>query len=245
MTMLYVIAAIWRLRLKETMNIGEPIRFRYFISSYPKAIRESINVWKEVPRSMFWLFIVQTLVMFSLALTQVINQIYAIRVLGITLDQWWLVYIPLLLTITIASLPIGKAVDRFGRKIPLATGITMFAIATTTFALGNFSTVMISMVLFAIARLLTMSAIMALSTDLVNPANRGKVVGFRNFVGYIAMGFGMLLGSALFVEGFNMGIPQLPFYLALGLIIPELLILLRLVHEPGQRAGMIVAQEAS
>ena len=86
-----------------------------------------------------------------------------------------------------------------------------------------------------------MSAAMALATDLVDPVNRGKVVGFRNFVGYIVMGFGMLLGNFLYIEGYALGIPQLPFYTAFGLVIPQLLIILLLVHEPRERVGMIAA----
>ena len=86
-TVLFLVAAVWRLRLKETIMNTEPIRFRYFISSYPKATKESFNVWKVVPRSMLWLLIVQILVMFSTALTNVINSIYAVNVLGIPEEQ--------------------------------------------------------------------------------------------------------------------------------------------------------------
>ncbi len=239
MTTLFLIAAVWRLRLKETITSGDPIRFRYFVSSYPKAIRESLNVWKKVPRSMFWLFITQIFVMFGMALTQVINQLYALQVLGITLDQWWLVFVPLLLTMVFASIPIGKIVDKFGRKIPLVFGVLVFGAATMIFTIGDLLTVMFSMVLFGVAQLLVMSAAMALSTDLVHPSNRGKVVGFRNFVGYIVMGCGMLLGDILFTTGTRIGIPQLPFYTTLGLVIPELLIVLLLVHEPEERVGAL------
>jgi hypothetical protein len=64
------------------------------------------------------------------------------------------------------------------------------------------------------------------------------VVGFRNFVGYIVMGVGMLLGNFLYLTGLTLGVPQLPFYTAFGLAIPQLLIILLLVHEPRERAGM-------
>jgi MFS family permease len=80
---------------------------------------------------------------------------------------------------------------------------------------------------------LAMSAMVALRTDFVHPKNRGKINGFINFIGYIVMGFGMLLGNYLYVNF----IPQLPFYLTLGLIVPELLIILFLVHEPKRRMG--------
>jgi MFS family permease len=233
MTALYLTAAVWRLRLKETMTDGEPIRFSYFISSYPKAIKESFRVWKTVPRSMFWLFVVQTLVMFGMSTTNVINALYARDVLLIPEEQWWFVFIPLLLTIVVASIPIGKMVDKIGRKIPLVLGLLIFGVATWVFANGNFLTIMISMCLFAVGQLMVMSSVMALATDLVPPVNRGKVVGFRNFVGYIVMGFGMLLGNYLYVSF----IPQWPFYLTLGFTVAALPIVLFLVHEPEERVG--------
>jgi len=233
MTALFLTAAVWRLRLKETLTNGEPIRFSYFISSYSKATKESFRVWKVVPRSMLWLFAVQILVMFGRSLTDVINALYARDVLLIAEEQWWLVFIPLLLTMVVVSIPIGKMVDKIGRKIPLVLGLFILGVATLIFVAGDFLTVMISMCLFAIGQLLVMSTVMALATDLVPPANRGKVIGFRNFFGYIVMGFGMLLGNYLYVS-FT---PQLPFYVTLGVIVTAFLIVLFLVHEPKKRVG--------
>jgi MFS family permease len=233
MTILFLTAAVLRLRLKEVMTKGEPIRFSYFISSYPKAIRESFSVWKVVPRSMWWLFVVQTFVMFGIALTQVINAIYARDVLLIPEEQWWLVYIPLLLTLVVASIPIGKMVDKFGRKTPMIIGLLVLGASTLLFVTANLPIAMISMCLLAIGQLLGMSTVMALATDLVPPANRGKVNGFINFISSIMMGFGMLLGNYLYVNSF----PQLPFYLTAALIVPPVLVVLFLVHEPEKRVG--------
>ena len=232
-TLLFLTAAVLRLRLKEVMTKGEPIRFRYFISSYPRAIRESFGVWKVVPRSMWWLFVVQTLVMFGIALTQVINAIYARDVLLIPEEQWWLVYIPLLLTLVVASIPIGKIVDKFGRKTPMGVGLLVLGASTLLFVTANLPTAMISMCLLAIGQLLGMSTMMALATDLVTPVNRGRVNGFANFIGSIMMGFGMLLGNYLYANFF----PQLPFYLTATLVVPEVLVVLFLVHEPEKRVG--------
>ncbi len=232
MTTCFIAAAIWRLRLKEVMTNREPIRFRYFISSYPKAMRESFGVWKVVPRSMLWLLVAQILTMFGISLFSVINALYAKDVLGIPEEQWWLVYIPLLLTMIVASIPIGKAVDKIGRKIPLILGLFTFGIGAAIFVIGNLYLIMIAMILFGLGNLLSMAAMMALSTDLVNSENRGKVNGFTNFSGYIMMGIGMLLGNYLYVS-FS---PQLPFYMAIALTLPALIIVLLLVHEPTKRA---------
>jgi len=226
-TILYAIAAVWRLKLKETLKSGEPMRFRYVFSSYSTAVKECVNVWRHVPRSALWLFVVQTLIMFGYSLTNVMNAIYATETLGIPKEQWWLTFIPLLLTMVAASIPIGKMVDTVGRKVPLILGLSIFGTATLIFVHGTFLTLMLSMSLFALGQLLVMSSAMALSTDLVNPENRGKVVAFRNFVGYIFNGIGMLLGNYLYVAFF----PQLPFYVALGLMGPAILIALFLIHD--------------
>jgi len=237
MTGLFLAAAVLRLRLKETMTNGEQLHFSYFISSYPKAVKESVGVWKVVPRTVLWLFSVRTLVMFGMSLIGVINALYAKYVLGIPEEQWYFVFIPLLLTMVVASIPIGKMVDKVGRKIPLILGLCVFSVATVIFAFGNFLMIMVSMSLFGIAQMLVMSGAMALTTDLVQPVNRGKVVGFNNFVGYIVMGLGMLLGSYLY-ENF---IPQSPFYVTVGVTVAASFMVLFLVHEPKKRVGAITS----
>jgi len=237
-TTLYLTAAIWRLRLKETIKDAEPMRFRYFISMYPKAIKESFKVWKVVPRSVLWLFFIQVCVMFSNALVNVINALYAIDVLGIPKEQWFLTFIPLLLTMVFISIPVGKMVDRIGAKVPLTIGSIVLAAAPLMFVNGNFYTIMISMALLGLVHLLVMSSGMVLSATLVEPENRGKVRGFLNFVGYIFTGIGMLLGNFLY----NI-MPQLPFYVTTLLTVPMVLIVVLFIQEPKKAIRQIVQQE--
>jgi MFS family permease len=235
MTLLFLIAAVWRLRLTETMRNREPIQLKHFVSSYPKAIRESLKVWKIVPRSTLWLFVGQIIVMFGMALIQVINAVYARDVLLIPEEQWWLTFIPLLLMMIVASIPIGMMIDRIGRKLPLILGVLTSALGSWLFMNGDLVTIMIAMALFGIAQIAFMAGSSALFADLVQQENRGKVIGFTNFAGYIAMGFGMLLGNYLYLSSS----PQMPFLGTLMLAIPELLIILLLIHEPKEKAASI------
>jgi MFS family permease len=229
---LLAVAAIWRLRLKETINNSEPIRFKYFISSYPQAIRECcINVWNTVPKSVLWLLAVQIMFMFANAEVNVINATYAKYQLGIAEELWWLTFIPLLVTMMIASIPIGKIIDRIGPKIPLALGAIILASASLLFVHGNFFTVMISMSLNGLVFLLIMSSAMTLATSLVETENRGKVRGFLNFMGYIFTGVGMLLGNFFY----NL-VPQLPFYVTIGLTVPMVLTIVLRVRESQKKA---------
>jgi len=227
MTVLFLAAAVWRLRLKETVQSTEPIRFRYFFSSYPQALKESFGMWKTLPRSMFWLAASQILIMLSYSMFLVINAIYARDVLLIPQSQWWIVFIPLTITMIVASIPVGKAIDRFGRKIPLILGLLVFDIGLAAFTIGDLLIVSLAMILFGLGQLLVMSSSMALAADLVKPEYRGKVNGFINFMSYVAMGFGMLLGNYLYIAF----IPQSPFYTALALTVPAFIIALFLVKE--------------
>lgn len=236
MTGLFLAAAVLRLKLRETITDVESIRFSYFVSSYPKAVRESVGVWKVVPRTVLWLFSVRTLVMFGMSLTNVINALYAMDVLGIPESQWYYTHIPLLVTMVAASLPIGKMVDKVGRKIPMVLGLGVLGVGTVVFAFGDFIMVLISMSLFGFAMMMVMSGAMALSTDLIQPENRGKVVGFNNFVGYIVMGLGMLLGGFLYESV----MPQSPFFISLGFTFVALLAVLFLVHEPKRPVDEVI-----
>jgi len=231
----FFMAATWRLRLKETMANSDPIQFRYFISSYPQAIRECcVEVWRTVPRSVLWLFLVQIMLMFTNAQVNVINAVYARDQLGIPEELWWFTFIPLLLTMVVASIPIGKTIDRIGPRKPLMLGPLVLASALLLFVHGNFFTIMISMCLIGIVFLLIMSSAMTLSAYLVEPQNRGKVRGFLNFMGYIFTGVGMLLGNLFY----NL-VPQLPFYLAIGLTVPMVLIILFRIHDPQNQRSIL------
>ncbi len=232
---MFLAASVWRLKLKETVQNPEPIKFRYFISSYPQAIRECcINVWKIVPRSVLWLFLVQVMLMFANSQITAINELYAIGQRGLIEDEWFLVFIPLLVTMMVASIPIGKMIDKIGPKKPLLMGPILLASSALIFAHGNLFTIMISMVLNGLIFLLIMASAMSLTAALVAPENRGKVRGFLNFIGNVFTGIGIFVGVVLY--NFY---PPLPFYLAASLAIPMFIVIILRIHTPPKQNGMI------
>lgn len=132
----------------------------------------------------------------------------------------------------VASIPVGKTIDRIGPKIPLTLAPIVLAASTAIFAYGSFFTVMISMCLNGLVFLLLMSSAMTLTASLVGPENRGKVRGFLNFTGYIFTGVGMLLGNFFY----NL-YPPLPFFITITLSLPMVLIIAFRVHEPDAQAA--------
>jgi MFS family permease len=232
--LLYFGAALLRTRLKETIKTDEKIRPRDLLANYPRAIKESVAVWKTVPRSMFFLFIANLIVTFSISLAQLFFSVYAVEgadsVLHLSQLDWALVSTALFITMILAAVPIGKSIDKIGRKTPLLLSLVILVPGILLFVYGNLATVYVAMPLIGLTQLLFFSSFQSLQTDLVPREKRAKVIGFSQFVNYVFMAFGMLTGGLIY--SFN---PQLPFILILIATIPAFLVLALLVHEPEKR----------
>jgi MFS family permease len=243
---LYLAAATVRLKLKESMRNPEKIDLSEAVRSYPKALKEGIRVWKVVPRSTLFLFFSELIMRFSSALVQMLLLVYAFYVLQIggtpnpalrpeldpALQQarilWGYVMISLFICMIILSFPVGKLLDKVGRKIPLILSNFLMIPSILLFIFGNYSTLFISMPLFGFSMLLGFSSYQTLLADLVPQAQRGKVTGSMNFFSYIFMALGGAIGGLLYD---NVS-PTLPFLLMATLAIPSLLLILFYVHEP-------------
>lgn len=228
----FLAAATLRLRLKESIKKNpEKMQLRELVNSYPKSLKEGIGVWKLVPRSTFFLFISGLLVRFSFAISQFNMLFYALDVLLISEAIWGLATIALFSTMIVFAFPVGKLIDKIGRKVPLILSFLVMLPAIYLFMYGDVVRLFISLPLFGIGQLLAMSAYMSLLADLVPRELRGKVIGSSNFFSYIFMAFGSLVGGIIY----QIVSPQLPFLLMIVFIIPALFLTFFLVHEPEKR----------
>lgn len=228
----FLAAATLRLRLKESIKENpEKMQLSELFNSYPKALKEGINVWKIVPLTTFFLFVSGLLVRFSFALSELVMLFYALDVLLISEATWGLVTIALFSTMIVFAFPAGKLIDKVGRKIPLVISSLVMLPAIGLFVYGDSVRLFISLPLFGIGQLLAMSSYMSLLADLVPRELRGKVIGSSNFFSYIFMAFGSLVGGIIY----QVVSPQLPFFLMIACIIPALVLTFFLVHEPEKR----------
>lgn len=228
---LFLAAAVLRSRLKETVGKGGKINPKELFNSYPKAIRESSGVWKVVSPSMRYLFIAGLFGTFSNAMIMSNFLFYAKHQLGISMALWWQLQIYLVITIIILALPCGKLVDKIGRKMPILLSYFFLIPAMLLFIYGDLPKLLLALPLVGLGNVLMNAAWSSLQADLVPKEQRGKVIGFTNFMNYILMALGMLTGGFLY-ERID---PQLPFFSLLVFLIPEFLITLFLVHEPKKR----------
>jgi MFS family permease len=242
----YLAAAAVRLKLKESIKNPEKINLWESLRSYPKALKEGINVWKVVPRSMLFLFFSELIIRFAYAMSQVLFLVYAFYELKIggtpnpalkpeldpALQQarimWGYVMIALFICMIILSFPAGKLIDRVGRKIPLIISGFLIIPAAFLFVFGNYPTLFITMPLIGFSMLLGFSSYQTMFADLVPQTQRGKVTGSINFFSYVFMAAGGAVGGLLY----DKVSPMLPFLLMAVLAIPSTALILFYVREP-------------
>jgi len=238
-TILFLVAAIVRLRLKESMKNTEKLNLKEALHSYPKALKEGINVWKVVPRSTLSLFFSTLITRFSFSMTGALFLVYAFYTLQIgggtdylalqlARERWGYIMIALFICMIILSFPTGKLIDKVGRKIPLIVSGLLMIPAVLLFVYGSYLTLFIVLPLIGFTQLLGFSAYQTLFADLVPQAQRGKVTGSMNFFAYIFMAIGGIIGGLLY----DRVSPQLPFLLMPILIVPSVLLIAFYVREP-------------
>lgn len=227
----FLVAAVLRLRLKETVK--EPLRIdgRDLLGVYPRAISESLRVWKEVPRSAFILFLSSVIMMFSIAMIQPIFVLYAVEDLGISPINWSLIITTLFISMIVLAIPCGKLIDKVGKRGPLMLAYPLLALAMLLFTYGDLIRLYIAMPLVGLMQVLFFSASSALNADLVPKEHRGKVAGSSSFFRLIAMSAGQLIGGVLYESVSH----QMPFLLQLIFIAPPFLLTLLFVKEPKEK----------
>ncbi|UCB60087.1 MAG: MFS transporter [Candidatus Bathyarchaeota archaeon] len=229
---LFLAAAILRtLRLQETVTDARRPRLSELFRSYPVALKESFEVWKKVPSSMFYLFLSGVIVAFGFAMVQLYLVIYAVEELLIDEALWPLILTALFVTMIALAVPMGKIIDKFNRKLPLLAAYAIFGASMWLFINGDLVRLFASLALIGVGQVMINSAFSALQADLTPQAQRGKVNGFTNFANFVLMAFGNLLGGFLY-EHVS---PQLPFFIAILSVIPPFILVLALVHEPAKR----------
>ncbi len=230
---LFLAAAFLRVfRLKETFKTTtEKPHISDLWKNYPAAVKQSLGVWKRVPKSLFYLVLSLITVQFGFSATSLFLPVYAVNDRQIDKAVWALLTAAAPVTTIIFSIPIGKIVDKINRKIPMLLAYFSFGLAIWLFAEGNVPMILASLVLVGAAQVMMNTGFSALLADLTPKMERGKVNAFTNFVSFIFMALGNFIGGFLYEHVSH----RLPFYITIATIIPSFIITLMLVKEPEKR----------
>jgi MFS transporter, DHA1 family, tetracycline resistance protein len=197
----YLAAAALRVKLKETLpangNAAKPKILQAF-RQYPKTVRESWNVWSQVPRSAYYLFVTTIGINGLVASCQIYFVVYATGVLKITGSQYAIVLALMYLSIALPALLAGLHMDIRGRKHFLLLGYLLYIPAMLLFVVANFYLLLLSLFLFNLGNLLRVNSSQVLLGDLIPREMRGKAVGFLQFFLYLTQAFTYLLAGFLY-----------------------------------------------
>ena len=224
----FLAASALRTRLKETVENPAKINLTEMLGSYPSSLKESISVWKVVPRGAFVLFLVFIAVNFTSGLFQPVLTLYILDDLGIDYVAFSYIMTTLFVSMIILALPSGKLIDKIGKKKPIMAAFVIWGMAVPLLIWGDFYRLIGAMTLVGLLQVLVNGAASAMTADLVPREHRGKVNGSRGFFSMIALSLGMFAGGWLYD---NVG-HQIPFLLQFVLIIPPILLVYFLIEEP-------------
>ena len=215
-------AAALRTGLKETLESPERINLAEIAASYPVSFRESVGIWRQVPREAFTLFVSQVLTMFTVGMFMPVFTLFMVDDLGITEFELSLIMASMFVTMIIFALPTGKLIDTIGKKRPLLASYVLWAAAVPLFLYGNFWRLILAMTLVGVLQVLISSAGAAWTADLVPSEHRGRVNGSSGFFTMMALSVGQLLGGWLYDNVSH----TLPWTLQIVFMVPPFLIIL-------------------
>lgn len=157
--------------------------------------------------------------------------IYATNVLHVDEFQYAMMLTLQSIVFFASNVPIGRLVDKVGRKWPLMASSIFTLLGTILFINGDLPRLYIAQVLFAIGYSFLSMAYIALQMDLVPREHRGKVQAFTNFTDLVLDSMGAIAGGLIY-ESISV---QMPFLLSLVPMIPTVILTSHFIHEPQKR----------
>ena len=212
----YLAAALLRIKLTETLQAIDGSSLSDAIRKYPTAVKEGLSVWKNLPRSMLYLFITNALSSFIFAMTFSYLVVYATNIHQIDKINWALLMMWFTASMILLSIPSGKLTDKIGRKKPLLASWIFLGAYPLLFIYGTLPGLYLAFLFFGASNALFVASYLALEADLVPRELRGKEVGCSQFIMYILMAIGGLAGGFLY----EYVSPMLPFILSFLVTIP-------------------------
>ncbi|MEM0212272.1 MAG: MFS transporter [Candidatus Methanomethylicia archaeon] len=228
----YIISAIIRTRLKETLptvrgSIGSYNIFKVYVN----AVYESFSALKFASRDVIKFLLITVVLDFSMRLSMPFFVVYAKNVIGLSEGQWAILMTLYYLSSSVSGIFIGKIIDVFGRKNPLILACFLQTITLIIFIHGSYTTLIPLFILWALFDLLMMTSRDAMNADLIPRNLRGRLSSVRLFFEYVAMSLGYLIGGYLY-EHIS---PQYPFILNIVFAFVCAIALLILIAEPIKR----------
>ena len=227
----YLAAATLRFKLKETLlsdRVGGLPNLLAALREYPKSVKESLQVWKRVPSSAFYLFVAYAGITSLVAGCQTYFVVYATSILHFDNVQYAIAVAFMYLSISIPTILAGFRMDVSGRKRFLILGFMLYIPAMVIFVNASFNMLLLSFFLFGLGQMLQGTSYNSLIGDLTPKELRGKVIGCGQFFMYLSQAIAQLVIGTIYAYVS----PFAPFLLLAAGAIPLSLVVALKVFDP-------------
>jgi len=225
-------AAIIRLLfLKETLKNPQKIRLAEVKVAFRNSLQAILEAWRDMSRSLKFLTLAFLVSAFEEPMFRMFTSLYVFDVIGLGKLEWGLANTASVAATLAFGFPMGKLVDKIGRKKSIIFANFIFISATVAFLMaGDLNHLIVVFLMFAIGGSLLGPAYSALLADMIPREKRGRIMGTIVTLNILAT----VPASAL--AGFLYGVqPSHPFTLVVLLAIAVTLIIFLAVKEPKTR----------
>jgi len=225
-------AAVVRLFfLRETLKNPQKIRLAEMKAAFKNSLGAIAKASKDMSRSLKFLTIAFLLSAFEEPMFRMFTSLYVFDVIKVSKIEWGLANTASVATTLILGFPLGKLIDKFGRKKSIILAYFFFVPSGVLFLFcGTFAQLLVIYLMFAVGGSILYPAYSALMADMIPKEKRGRILGTIVTLNILATVPSSALG------GFLYGVyPAYPFVLAIFLGITVSLIILSKVKEPKTR----------
>ena len=221
-------AFIRLLFLRETLKNPQKIKLEEMKAAFKNSLGAIAEALKNMPTSLKFLTMAFLVSAFEEPMFRMFTSLYVFDVIKVSKIEWGLANTASVAATLIFGFPLGKLIDKCGRKKSIILAYLLFIPSSVLFLfVGTFAQLLIVYLMFAIGGSILYPAYSALLADMIPKEKRGRIMGTIVTLNILATVPSSALGGFLYGVG-----PAYPFVLAIFLGITVSLIILFRVKEP-------------
>ena len=217
--------------LRETLEDPQRIELGALKEAFKGSLGAIKEAWRDMPRTLRFVTVAFLVSAFEEPMFRMFTSLYVFDVVGVGEMEWGIVNTAWVATTIVFGFPLGKVVDKIGRKRSILLAYSLFIPSTILFiSARSFPQLFMVYPMFGIGGCLIMPAYSALLADLIPKAKRGRIMGTIVTMNILATVPASAFGGFLYGAS-----PVYPFLLTMTLGATVSLIILFAVKEPKTR----------
>ena len=214
--------------LRETLEEPQRIKLDALKVAFKDSFVAIKEAWSDMSRTLKFVTIAFLVSAFEEPMFRMFTSLYVLYVVRVGVIEWGVINSVGVAATIIFGFPLGKVVDKVGRKKSILAAYCLFIPSTILFiSARSFSQLVVVQIMFGLGNCLIMPAYNALLADLIPKEKRGRILGTIVTLNILATVPASTLGGLLYGAS-----PVYPFILTMILGATVGLLILFTVKEP-------------